>query len=92
MQGSTAAQTTLPPWNEVEPVHPAVADARQILLLERHERDRRYDPSLLPLRQAVLLAPTLTICEHLLRGEHIPLSQLDPHWVTRFGLRHNEAA
>ena len=29
----------------------------------------------------------LTICEALLRGEHVPVDQLDPVWVTRYGIR-----
>jgi hypothetical protein len=29
----------------------------------------------------------LTICEALLRGEHVPIDQLDPAWVTRYGIR-----
>jgi hypothetical protein len=29
----------------------------------------------------------LTICEALLRGEHVPVDQLAPVWVTRYGIR-----
>jgi hypothetical protein len=29
----------------------------------------------------------LTICEHLLRGEHVPLERLDPEWVRIYGIR-----
>lgn len=74
-------------WNTIEPVHPAIADARQIPLLEQAVRDQRHDPTLPALRKAVLLAPTLTICQALVRGEHVPISQLDPAWVARYGIR-----
>lgn len=36
--------------------------------------------------QAVMLAPTLTVCEALLRDEPVPTSALDPVWVKRFGI------
>jgi hypothetical protein len=39
------------------------------------------------LYRAVMLAPTLQVCEALLRGETVPLSQLDPVWVARLGVR-----
>jgi hypothetical protein len=29
----------------------------------------------------------LTICEALLRGEHVPVNLLDPRWVKRYGIR-----
>jgi hypothetical protein len=37
--------------------------------------------------QAMMLAPTIEIYAALLRGEHVPLSSLDPQWVKRFYLR-----
>jgi len=37
--------------------------------------------------KAMMLAPTLEVCEALLRGESVPLEQLDPEWVKRFGRR-----
>lgn len=39
------------------------------------------------LARAVLLAPSIDVCEALLLGEAVPLSRLDPVWVRRFGLR-----
>jgi hypothetical protein len=36
--------------------------------------------------QAVVLSPTLQVCEALLRGEAVPIDALDPEWVWRFGL------
>lgn len=36
---------------------------------------------------AVMLAPTLAICEALLRGEHVPLSKLDQLAATKYGKR-----
>jgi hypothetical protein len=37
--------------------------------------------------QAMMLAPTLEVCRALLADEKVPLSQLDPKWTARFGLR-----
>lgn len=39
------------------------------------------------LYRAIMLAPTLTVCEALLRRETVPISRLDPEWVRRLGLR-----
>jgi hypothetical protein len=36
---------------------------------------------------AMMLAPTIEICEALLRGERVPVDCLDPEWVQRFGWR-----
>lgn len=38
-------------------------------------------------RRAILLAPTIDVCEALLQGEDVPVSRLDPKWVAAFGLR-----
>jgi hypothetical protein len=46
----------------------------------RQDQDRR-------LWRAFMLAPTIEVCEALLRGEEVPLGQLDQEWVRRFGLR-----
>jgi hypothetical protein len=37
--------------------------------------------------KAIMLAPSLAVCEALLRGETVPLSQLEPVWVARLGRR-----
>jgi len=37
--------------------------------------------------KAMMLAPTIDICEALLRGEKVPPSKLRPEWVERFGFR-----
>ena len=37
--------------------------------------------------RAMMLAPTLEVCEALLRGEKVPTSKLDPEWVERFGVK-----
>lgn len=37
--------------------------------------------------RAIMLSPTIEICEALLRGENVPTSQLDPLWVKRLGIR-----
>jgi hypothetical protein len=35
--------------------------------------------------RAMMLAPTLEVCQALLRGESVPVEQLDVEWVSRFG-------
>jgi hypothetical protein len=35
----------------------------------------------------MLSGGNLAICEALLRGEHIPVDQLAPQWVKRYGIR-----
>ena len=37
--------------------------------------------------RAIMLAPSLPVCEALLRCEHVPLSAMDPVWVVRLGIR-----
>jgi hypothetical protein len=37
--------------------------------------------------KAMMLAPTLEVCEALLRGEVVPVERLDPDWVKRFGIK-----
>ena len=37
--------------------------------------------------RAIMLSPTLEVCNALLRNEQVPLNQLDPVWVERFGLK-----
>ena len=37
--------------------------------------------------RAMMLSPTLEVCCALLRNEQVPLSELDPVWVERFGLK-----
>jgi hypothetical protein len=37
--------------------------------------------------RAMMLAPTLEVCEALLRGEMVPIDRLDPEWVERFGVK-----
>jgi hypothetical protein len=37
--------------------------------------------------KAMMLAPTLEICQELLRGESVPLDQLRRAWVEWFDLR-----
>jgi hypothetical protein len=37
--------------------------------------------------RAMMLSPSLEVCEALLRGEIVPVGRLDAEWVVRFGLR-----
>jgi hypothetical protein len=56
----------------------------EIAAYERSEEglwQRRLDKSMR------LSGGNLTICEALLRGEHVPIDQLDPAWVKRYGIR-----
>jgi hypothetical protein len=40
------------------------------------------------LDKAIMLSGgNLTICEALLRGEHVPVNLLAPEWVKRYGIR-----
>jgi hypothetical protein len=39
------------------------------------------------LYRAIMLAPSLPICEALLRRETVPVGRLDPEWVARLGRR-----
>jgi hypothetical protein len=39
------------------------------------------------LYKAMMLAPSIEICEALLRGENVPIERLNPIWVRKFGLR-----
>ncbi|MET0564486.1 MAG: hypothetical protein ABW114_13715 [Gaiellaceae bacterium] len=36
---------------------------------------------------AMMIAPTLEVCDALLRGETVPIERLDPDWVRRFGIK-----
>jgi hypothetical protein len=40
-----------------------------------------------PIWRAMMLAPTLEVCEALLRGERVPIGRLDRDWVKRFGVK-----
>ena len=40
--------------------------------------------------RAFMLAPSIEVCEALLRGESVPVSRLDPLWVRRFGIKDKE--
>jgi hypothetical protein len=52
----------------------------------RRLNEQRSDAESLALIKAVRLAPTLQICEALLRGDHVPRSRMDPEWLRRYGL------
>jgi hypothetical protein len=42
--------------------------------------------------RAVVLSPSLEVCEALVAGESVPLDRLDPEWSRRFGLIEERAA
>jgi hypothetical protein len=56
-----------------------VTDEAAAATVLKREADRVF--------KAMMLAPTLEICEALLRGERVPLTKLDSEWAKRFGLR-----
>ena len=65
------------------------ASANAAWVIEQEEIERRLTA---PQRhiwnrlwRAVMLAPSVEICEALLRDESVPLDRLDPVWVKRFG-------
>lgn len=45
------------------------------------------DEELQRLFAAVMLAPTIEVCEALLRGDPAPVDRLDPVWAEKYGLR-----
>lgn len=62
-------------------------NAEHVIAIEEHERRRRAQTAESWLYRAVTLAPTIDVCEALLRGEKVPVSRLDPAWARRYGLR-----
>lgn len=52
---------------------------RELGIERRRETNRIY--------RAIMLSPTIEICEALLRREKVPIDVLDQEWVKRFGLR-----
>lgn len=50
--------------------------------LERHERDW-----LLRVWRAMMLSPSIEVCEVLLAGESVPADRLDAEWSERLGRR-----
>lgn len=76
----------------MKPKHPSLANAREAILLEeaqRRARRTRGDDEIARISRAMALAPTLDVCKALLRGESVPISSLDLHWVRRLGLKPN---
>jgi len=49
-------------------------------------RDSKARRESLALIKAVRLAPSLEVCEALLRGERIPVSRFVPEWAKAYGL------
>jgi hypothetical protein len=70
---------------EIDDAHHACQE--RIHEIEAHERteegiwQRRLEKSMM------LSGGNLTICQALMRGEHVPVDQLDPVWVKRYGIR-----
>jgi hypothetical protein len=55
------------------------------LVLERHRAAVRADERAVALLgKAVMLAPSLDVCEALLRGEDVPRDRLDRVWRRRY--------
>jgi hypothetical protein len=49
----------------------------------RDSHERRIGLAML---KCVRLAPTLAVCEALMRGEKVPASALDPDWAKAYGI------
>jgi hypothetical protein len=54
------------------------------LVLTRHHKQQHDAAN--RLWRAIMLSPTIDVCEALLREEPVPRSALDPVWARRFGL------
>jgi hypothetical protein len=72
--------------NQHEHGEPSIEELVALLRTTDPERLRWHANRNTKLAQAVLLAPTLEICEALLLGENVPKSKLDPLWAKRYGL------
>jgi hypothetical protein len=66
--------------------------SRVDVVFDEHGEVAEYE--LLPLAEetrriwrAMMLAPTLEVCEALLRGEAVPVKRFAPDWVKRFGVK-----
>ena len=66
----------------------ALSDAAR-LAVELERRELSW-PDASRLWRAMMLAPSIEVCEALLRGESVPVSRLDPLWVRRFGIKDKE--
>jgi hypothetical protein len=67
--------------------HPAIINAREAIALEEQARAHAD----WALARAVMLSPTLDVCEALLQGEAVPLSKLDHKWFRKYGIRRDAA-
>lgn len=63
--------------------HPALIEAREVIAAEQACHDAR----LRRLERAIMLAPTISVCEALLRGEAVPPSKLDHVYFHRYGIK-----
>jgi hypothetical protein len=70
------AGVRIPPWHTPETL--AAAEARWADATDHELR--------LVFAALMLSGGKLTICEALLRGEHVPVDRLDPEWAERYGL------
>ena len=85
-QGSPRGATAAPPQS-IEADDPGSVDALVQLLRDTDpDRIRWRTQYTRRLARAVLLAPTIEICEALLHGEPVPVKHLDPLWAKRYGI------
>ena len=64
----------------------AVRDTPHLLALAQRHRNTEERMRSLQILKAIRLAPTLEICEALLRGERVPKGMLDPAWCKAYGI------
>ena len=65
--------------------HDPFLDALEPVLVKF--RDSRLRRESLAILRALRLAPSLEVCEAIMRGDRVPLSRLDPEWARAYGLR-----
>ena len=71
---------------------PTIEECLQLLRDTDPERLRWRAQYGMRLARAVMLAPTIEICEALLLNEAVPIDRLDPVWVERYRLREDDVA
>jgi hypothetical protein len=72
--------------NQPPPDAVAVSDTPRLFALAQRHRNTDKRMRSLQILKAVRLAPTLEICEALLRGETVPKGMLDPAWRKAYGI------
>ena len=83
---TTGGETLAAQPSQLAYQHPALANAREAVEREQRWRESAERQAMLRVHRAIRLAPTLEVCEALLRGERVPRTALDPMWRKAYGL------